>query len=477
MVFRICRIFDKRLLQIPFYFIIVSVCAVALAMQDVPDSQLTESMPLPEVVLSQDDRVLVLAPHPDDEVLGCGGIIQKATAMKLPLRVVFFTYGDSNQWSFLVYRKRFVVMPKAVKAMGLVRHDEALAADRTLGVSKEKLIFLGYPDFSTLSIWQAHWGNSPPATSMLTHANAVPYANAFRPGAAYKGDEILKDLKTILREFKPTKIFISHPIDHHPDHRALYLFTRIALWDVEKEMQPDLYPYLVHYKHWPKPGGYRPDKPLNPPVLFEKKAKWQTSYLKPEEINYKHDAIKKHRSQFESSAVFLLPFIRRNELFGDFPVVKLKSDTSSVPLSPQRKDDVKELPDYLNEEERAAFVGIEDRFVLLEDGQLVFYIRLSRPIEERAEVSLSVFGYRDDKAFANMPKLDIKFSSFQHKILDQDRRLPMDAVMVERKPKEIVIRIPLALLKNPQRILTSAQSYMDSVPLDWVSWRIIELSD
>ena len=99
------------------------------------------------VVLLPQDRILVLAPHPDDEVLGAGGVIQQAVAMKLPLRIVFFTYGDSNQWSFLLYRKHPVVMPRAVETMGLVRHDEAIKASHILGVAPEQFNIFGLSGF------------------------------------------------------------------------------------------------------------------------------------------------------------------------------------------------------------------------------------------------------------------------------------------------------------------------------------------
>src|SRR5207249_3833424 len=52
-----------------------------------------------ELRLARDDRVLVLAPHPDDEALACGGLVQRALKMRLPVRIVFLTYGDSNEWS------------------------------------------------------------------------------------------------------------------------------------------------------------------------------------------------------------------------------------------------------------------------------------------------------------------------------------------------------------------------------------------
>ena len=129
----------------------------------------------PEIPLASNDRVLVLAPHPDDEVLGCGGIIQQAVAMSLPIRVVFFTYGDNNQWSFLVYRRHPVFVPGAVKKMGLVRHDEAIAADRLLGLSPGQLIFLGYPDFGTLPIWTSHWTDSAAFRSMRSEPSVKQY--------------------------------------------------------------------------------------------------------------------------------------------------------------------------------------------------------------------------------------------------------------------------------------------------------------
>ena len=88
-----------------------------------------------KVVFSPTDRILVLAPHPDDEVLGAAGVIQQAVAMNFPVKVAFLTYGDSNQWSFLLYRKHPVVWPAAVENMGLVRHDEAVNASRILGVT------------------------------------------------------------------------------------------------------------------------------------------------------------------------------------------------------------------------------------------------------------------------------------------------------------------------------------------------------
>src|SRR5262249_39262940 len=158
-----------------------------------------------QIQLGDGDRILVLAPHPDDEVLGAGGVLREAVERGIPVRVVFLTNGDSNEWSFLAYRKRPVVLPRAVLAMGAIRQGEAVLATESLGVPAADLSFLGYPDYGTLDIWRSHWGARPPDRGRLTRARAVPYPTAFRPGAPFKGEEILADLETILREFRPTR--------------------------------------------------------------------------------------------------------------------------------------------------------------------------------------------------------------------------------------------------------------------------------
>lgn len=428
-----------------------------------------------EVSTISQDRILILAPHPDDEVLGCGGIVQEARKHNIPLKIVFLTYGDNNEWSFLVYRKHPVVMPKAVRSMGLVRHNEALEAAKILGVPLEDLIFLGYPDFRTLDIWYSHWGDRPAAESMLTHVRAVPYDNAFRPGAPYKADEILSDLKTIIREFKPTKIFVSHPADHNPDHKALYLFTRVALWELRTEANAIIYPYLVHFKHWPRPTGYHPEMQLTPPAFFARKISWKMLPLSPDAIKVKHKAIQMHRSQFKSAAKYLLSFIRSNELFGDFSIIKLRRNESPAMLTAGREIYLKEMPEQLLDEERATFVGIQEEYVSLEEDSLVYSLKLSRPLGKAVGISLFVFGYRDDVAFPKMPKIHIRFGAIEHKVFDQNRKMPSDTIKIHRKAKEITMRIPLKLLGEPQRILTSARSYTLAVPLDWVSWRVLEI--
>ncbi len=416
---------------------------------------------------------MVLAPHPDDESIGCAGVIQEAARMGLPVRVLFLTYGDGNQWSFMVYRKHPVVMPGAVLKMGMTRHNEALAAGKALGLSPIRLFFLGYPDVGTLFIWYDHWGKADPYRSILTHATEVPYADAWRPGAPYTGENLLRDLTDVLRDFKPTKVFVSHPGDFHPDHRALYLFTRVALWDLGRDSQVELLPYLVHYSRWPEPQGAHPELPLDPPDPFDRQIQWKTWPLTDSQKAVKRTALESHKTQFDYSADYLLSFLRGNELFGDFPPVRLRdqggggwAENTDVSGHPSR---------WLTDEEKAAYVGIETRYMYLEGSNLVTEIGFSRPVAGTVEASIFLMGYRADRPFSEMPKVRVNLGAGTHRMMDMVQGVPLGTAGIVRRSRSIKVSVPLSVLGDPDRILTTAHTYLEKIPLDWVSWRVLDV--
>lgn len=455
-----------------------AILAVALACVLAPGCDQPEGMPetmYQPLALKPTDRILVLAPHPDDEVLGCAGVLQTAQAMGLPVRVVFFTYGDNNEWSFTVYRKHPVLVPASVRRMGELRRTEALNAAEVLGLVPGQLTFLGYPDFGTYRIWTQHWADEPPLRSMLTRVNHVPYPDALRAGAPYKGEDVLRDLTTILREFKPTRVFVSHPADHNPDHRALYLFTTVALWDLRDEMQPEVSPYLVHFPRWPKPRGRHPDGTLLPPARLGATVAWKVLPLTPEQSAAKEAALRRHRTQTEYSGKYLMSFIRRNELFGNMPTVRLASGTDDAVVNLEAEPGLAEASEELTVEEAATFDGVEGRRVARHDGMLDLHFRLTRPLDDTITFELNLFGYRGDAPFARMPKLRVMIGPLYHHVFDQSRALAGDRILVRRTSRELIVQVPLSLLGAPERILTSAHTSRAELPIDWLAWRVLEL--
>ncbi len=432
--------------------------------------------PIAALALSPEDRVLVLAPHPDDEVLGAAGILQQAVSMKLPVKVVFLTNGDSNQWSFLVYRKHPVLMPAAVRSMGVVRRDEAVAASRILGIPQEDLVFLGYPDFGTMNMWCSHWNDRPPLRSLLTRVTKVPYQGAFRPGAMYKGEEVLQDLRSILRDFKPTKIFVTHPADHNGDHLAMYLYLRVALWDENMEGLATVHPFLIHYLGWPKPAGLHLERALAPPAGLKDIVRWEQYSLTPREMQVKKAALQAHQTQFKSTPRYLLSFVRPNELFGDFLPIRLHKNEESSVFSVKRAFVPSiELPAEYNSEEKTVFVGIEWKLLRWEGENLVVSISLSKPLAHDVEASIYIFGYNKGTPFGKMPKLSVRLGGESYTVYDQSRRIAQGAVTVNRTSNEVTITVPLKDLGDPDRVLTSARTYLGNVPLDSASWVAVEL--
>ena len=428
----------------------------------------------PALEIKENDRILVLAPHPDDEVLACGGIIQRAAGKNIPVRIVFLTCGDNNEWSFMVYRKGFVLRPKEVQKMGVIRTHEAAEAAREQGLSPEHLFFLGYPDFCTLRIFTRHWGVSPPARSMLTDVSAVPYEKAFRPGAPYKGEEILKDIKSILKGFRPTKIFLSHPADDNCDHLALYLFTKIALWELDKEMQkPELYPYLTHFSKWPLSLGVNRESPLVPPGELRKILGWKIFALDAAVTDRKLRALKKHLTQYESNREYLSSFVRTNEIFGDVPYIEMKRGGEPVNIYPEYIGSPLEHPPQLTDKEEGSYVGFDEFYIQVKGDKLILTIELSDPVKLGVTVLAYLFGYRNDRPFAEMPKLCIEAGLLKLSVYNQSIKLKNSKVKIIRKWKGFIIEVPLGALGNPQRVLASAQTAKGIVPLSTGPWRII----
>jgi LmbE family N-acetylglucosaminyl deacetylase len=82
-------------------------------------------------------RLAILAPHPDDESLGCGGLIAEACAHGRPPSVMVLTDGAGSHPGSRAFP------PDRLCA---VRETETQAALARLGLSGDNAIFLRYPD-------------------------------------------------------------------------------------------------------------------------------------------------------------------------------------------------------------------------------------------------------------------------------------------------------------------------------------------
>ncbi|MBC7220220.1 PIG-L family deacetylase [Candidatus Bipolaricaulota bacterium] len=260
------------------------------------------------------ERVLVVSPHPDDEVLALGGTIAQLKAEGHQVLVVFLTNGDANQAA----KKLFTLSPlrraEDYRALGYRRQKEAVAALRILGVPKNAVIFLGYPDQGLTALANRNWQRENPYTSPYTRANYPFYSNSFNPSALYCGEDLVADLATILRRFSPTVIYFPHPEDGHPDHRAAVGLVLAALLTVEMEEQPELRLYVVHAPSWPAPRRLAMDLALTVPAALDQ-WEWSSRELAEDLMGLKLAAIRAYSSQRVTNGRFLVSFVRANELY------------------------------------------------------------------------------------------------------------------------------------------------------------------
>lgn len=114
-------------------------------------------------------RILVFSPHPDDEIIGCGGTLAMARANAAKVKVVVITDGEKG---LLEHHS-----PQ-------IRREECIAGLEILGI--EDVIFWGYPD------------------------QGIPLSGF-----------IIENYRNVVSEFRPHYIFLPSPSEAHADHQRV----------------------------------------------------------------------------------------------------------------------------------------------------------------------------------------------------------------------------------------------------------------
>lgn len=260
------------------------------------------------------DRILVVAPHPDDETLGAGGLVRRSLEAGKRVLVVVTTSGDGFKRIVGAYKTSTGTQSPYVH-LGEVRTAEARAALGSLGLPASDVVFLGYPDGSMASLWKGPWDEPSAGVNGRT---AVPYAFAYRPGAAYEASSVVADLSSIVTSFSPTSVVYPDAEDSNADHWAVNAFTELTLDRVAPAARR--YTYLVHRGHFPFPWSYVPRDWIVPPRTLARlgSSRWYSSPLSGDEEAAKEAALMKYGSQQAAIEPFLAAFVRRNELFGSW---------------------------------------------------------------------------------------------------------------------------------------------------------------
>jgi len=292
---------------------------LALILLFTPPVQAENALALEEL-LSRQTRLLVFSPHPDDETLGAGGLIQRVRQSGGKVKVVFLTSGDGYPEG--VEMEDRIAHPTAqdYRAYGTLRQKEALRVLATLGLTEKDVIFLHFPDgglYAILSKYQSDDG--PDYTSPFTLESHPPVPDALLPNIEYNGEDLKREIRQVLTTFRPTLITTVHRRDQHPDHCATYFFVREVLKEQEMKtplFHPSLLTFLIHWGQWPMGEDAGFGSRLSPPQEFSaKEDAWLSLLLSPVEIDTKRRALLLYQSQMLVMGRYLLSFARANEVF------------------------------------------------------------------------------------------------------------------------------------------------------------------
>jgi LmbE family N-acetylglucosaminyl deacetylase len=272
----------------------------------------------------------VFAPHPDDESIGAGGVIQQALAGGKKVRVVFATSGDAYpQAAAALFKKPLAGLgPADYVSLAATRQREAVAAGTVLGLSASSLVFLGYPDGALAAVHaneSASPVQSPTTGRRSTYGPAVADYHTLVHGqpAVYTRSGAVADVVEILRASEPSTVYVTDLVDTHSDHAAT--FELVAEAAASLDYAGELLTFVVHSgpnECWPFPNGATPQSG------FEQHAANGTTYpigaywpppvrvpVTPSQCEVKLRAIAAHASQCAVDGEYLDSFVKSEELF------------------------------------------------------------------------------------------------------------------------------------------------------------------
>jgi LmbE family N-acetylglucosaminyl deacetylase len=146
---------------------------------------------------------VVFAPHPDDEVLGCGGVVQAKAAAGAEVTVVVVTDGRYSHRS----------QAFSADELARIREQESRAACARLGIPP-----------TNVSFWRLH------ETTTAEHAAALT-----------------ERVADILRVLRPDEVFVPSGVDRLEDHRALNRSARAGI--AAAGIPTTVYEYPIWYWH------------------------------------------------------------------------------------------------------------------------------------------------------------------------------------------------------------------------------------
>ena len=158
-------------------------------------------------------KLLVIAPHPDDEVIGCGGLIKRIKDAGRRVYVLYLTVGDTRDFT---------------------KKSSSTIGERRLEIEKVARFF-GFDDY-----YLAFEGNDYHLRLDTLGQKAIM-------------DIIERECPVSLESVKPTIVTFPSPASYNQDHRIVANATHAALRPTTKSNK-NFVPFVLSYEeaadHW-----------------------------------------------------------------------------------------------------------------------------------------------------------------------------------------------------------------------------------
>ncbi|MBN1555966.1 MAG: PIG-L family deacetylase [Phycisphaerae bacterium] len=159
----------------------------------------------------EEECFLFISPHDDDIVIGGGLMIQSALKEKVPVHVAVVTDGSMGYCSL-----------KEKDTISDIRKAETYASLKVLGVKKNNIHWLGFPDCQL----SRFMGRRPQEESDPVGSHGFTgLQNAFTE---------------LLRMIRPNQVFLPTSSDLHPDHRRVHSELLISIFHAGGAIWPEL---------------------------------------------------------------------------------------------------------------------------------------------------------------------------------------------------------------------------------------------
>ncbi|NQT55515.1 MAG: PIG-L family deacetylase [Desulfobacteraceae bacterium] len=158
---------------------------------------------------------VVIAPHPDDETFGTGGMIAMKRQAGLPVHVIFLTEGSAS------HANCCTIAPEKI---GRIRHEQSIEAAACLGLESDGLVWLGLRD------------------------GEIPVEGA------YAFEDAVKIISEQFDKIAPSEIYCPHPYDGLPDHEAASAIVWHAVLRTNHSFE------IIYYTIW---AWYNTPSPMN----------------------------------------------------------------------------------------------------------------------------------------------------------------------------------------------------------------------